>query len=59
MSDSRDEAVVTRPSECPFCHGRAVDTLAKIITITTFWRCRTCDATWTIASRAPSPARAR
>ena len=59
MSDSRVEDVVMRPSECPFCHGKAVDTLAKVITVTTYWRCRTCDGTWTIASRAPLPARAR
>lgn len=59
MSDSRVETVVTRPSECPFCHGGAVDTLAKVITVTTYWRCRTCEGTWTIASRAASPVRGR
>ena len=57
MSDSKVDAVVLRPSECPFCHGTAFDTLAKVITVTTFWRCRTCEGTWTIASQTPSPAR--
>jgi hypothetical protein len=42
---------------CPFCNGRAVDTLAKVITVTTYWRCRECDKTWTIASQTPSPRR--
>jgi len=59
MSDLRLNEAVTRPTNCPFCQSRAVDTLAKIITITTFWRCRHCDGTWTIASRQPTPARIR
>ena len=42
---------VTRPTMCPFCKGKAVDTLAKVITVTTYWRCRKCDKTWTIASQ--------
>lgn len=48
-----DEAV-SRPSQCPFCNGRAVDTLAKVITPDTSWRCRLCEKTWTIGSRKPS-----
>jgi hypothetical protein len=40
----------TRPTMCPFCKGRIIGTLAKVITVTTFWRCRECDRTWTIAS---------
>ena len=50
MSDSGFDEVVTRPTMCPFCKGKAVDTLAKVITKTTYWRCRHCDRTWTIAS---------
>jgi ribosomal protein L37AE/L43A len=45
---------VTRPSLCPFCGSKAVDTLAKVIAVTTYWRCRECDKTWTIASQTPS-----
>ena len=59
MSQTRTEMVVTRPSVCPFCKGKVVDTLAKIITETTFWRCRQCDGTWTIASLAASAPRIR
>jgi uncharacterized protein with PIN domain len=53
MSDSRFETV-PRPTVCPFCNGKVIDTLAKVITATTFWRCKQCDGTWTIASRAAS-----
>ena len=41
---------VTRPTVCPFCNGRIIDTLAKVLSVTTVWRCRGCDRTWTIAS---------
>ena len=37
--------------------SQAVDTLAKVITVTTYWRCRECDKTWTIASQAAAPRR--
>lgn len=40
---------ITRPTTCPFCSGRAVDTLAKVITAATLWQCRKCDGQWTIA----------
>jgi ribosomal protein L37AE/L43A len=50
MSDLPFTEAVTRPTECPFCKGRAIDTLAKVITVTTLWRCRKCEGTWTIAS---------
>lgn len=46
---------IPRPSMCPFCGGKAVDTLAKVITVTTYWRCRVCDKTWTIASQTAPP----
>ena len=51
-------ATIPRPSLCPFCGSRAVDTLAKVITVTTYWRCRGCDKTWTIASQTAPPRRA-
>jgi ribosomal protein L37AE/L43A len=53
--DSRFAEDVARPEACPFCKGRIIDTLAKVITVTALWRCRECDQTWTIASlKAPS-----
>jgi ribosomal protein L37AE/L43A len=57
MSQSRFGEAVTRPTTCPFCRGTRVDTIAKTITVKTLWRCRECEETWTIASRAASPAR--
>ena len=59
MSDSRIAEAVKRPTVCPFCKGKVVDTLAKVITATTYWRCLSCDKTWTLASVAASPARFR
>jgi transposase-like protein len=50
MSDSEFNEAVARPTMCPFCKGKVVDTLAKVITVKTFWRCRECDRTWTIAT---------
>jgi hypothetical protein len=41
---------VQRPSECPFCKRRLIDTLAKVINESTHWRCVSCNGTWTIAS---------
>ena len=43
---------VTRPAACPYCKGKAVDTLAKLFTVKTMWSCRKCDRTWTIAGLA-------
>lgn len=59
MFESRFNEVVTRPTTCPFCQAKRVDTIAKTITVTTLWRCRECGETWTIASRGASPARSR
>jgi hypothetical protein len=59
MFDSRFDEEVTRPAICPFCNGKVIDTLAKVITVTTCWRCRKCDKTWTIASLAASSPRSR
>jgi ribosomal protein L37AE/L43A len=57
MTESGFNNLVTRPTKCPFCQGKVVDTLAKTITLATLWRCRECDGTWTLASRAASSAR--
>ena len=62
MRDSRSENEVKRPTECPFCGRKGVGTLAKVITANTCWRCRGCEATWTMAglaskSRLPRPSR--
>jgi ribosomal protein L37AE/L43A len=59
MFESQFNAKVLRPALCPFCKSKAVDTLAKVITVTTFWRCRECEGTWTIAGQNPSSARYR
>jgi ribosomal protein L37AE/L43A len=56
MSESPLNGAVSRPTRCPFCTGRIIDTLAKMITVTTFWRCRECGGTWTIATHAASSA---
>jgi ribosomal protein L37AE/L43A len=54
MPDYRPDAPVTRPAKCPECDGKAIDTLAKVFSPTTVWRCRACDQTWTIRSHAAS-----
>jgi ribosomal protein L37AE/L43A len=59
MPDSRFAEDVARPVVCPFCKGRIIDTLAKAITVTSLWRCRECDRTWTIASLRASSTRLR
>jgi hypothetical protein len=57
IPDSRSADGGARPAICPFCHGKAVDTRATIVTVTTYWRCLECDRTWTIPSCAAVPAR--
>lgn len=59
MFESRFNEVVERPTACPFCQAKRVDTLAKAITVKTLWRCRECEQTWTIASRAAPAVRSR
>ena len=59
MPDPRVTGPVARPTECPFCNGKVFETLAKVITVTTFWRCRQCEGTWTIASQTPASPRPR
>ena len=51
-SPSTGSVTVARPTACPKCNGGIIDTLAKVITPTTCWRCRECEATWTIESLA-------
>jgi transposase-like protein len=51
---SESSAAVARPRACPYCDSRDVDTLAKKATVTTYWRCRVCERTWTIAGLAAS-----
>jgi len=52
---SRVDQPVVRPTHCPFCHAKSVDTFAKSFTPSTSWRCRTCEKTWTLASLKPVP----
>jgi hypothetical protein len=52
-------APAVRPAECPFCHGKAFDTLAKVISVNTWWRCRVCEGTWSIASQQAASPKAR
>jgi len=59
MYEPRDGMAVERPTTCPFCNGRIVGTLAKVINRLTLWRCRSCDRTWTIASLQPRRAEHR
>lgn len=54
MRDPTPERVTPRQVVCPFCNGKPVDTLAKVITETTFWRCLRCERTWTVAGLAAS-----
>jgi hypothetical protein len=53
MQELRLDVPIARPLTCPFCRGRVIDTLAKVITVHTCWRCRECDRTWTLAGGAP------
>ena len=40
------EEVVQKPAACPFCQAKAVGTLAKVITTSTYWRCQACGEIW-------------
>jgi hypothetical protein len=53
MASNSSATATERPSQCPFCRGHVVDTLAKVFTPTTMWRCLSCDKTWTLASLKP------
>ncbi len=54
MSELDPNDAITRPTRCPFCQGRVIDTLAKVITVSSLWRCRECEGTWRLATR-PGP----
>ena len=57
MPESPEPAA--RPTACPFCNSNRFDTLAKVITVNTWWRCRECEGTWSIASQQAAAPRAR
>jgi ribosomal protein L37AE/L43A len=57
MFETRFSEPAARPAMCPFCKSKIIDTHAKVITVTTFWRCRDCEQTWTIASQRSSSVR--
>jgi hypothetical protein len=40
------EQPVQCPDVCPFCQSKAVGTLAKVITVSTYWRCQACGEMW-------------
>ena len=51
MCEPRFDEKVLRPTVCPFCDGGRFDpVVADGVTAKTFWRCRECNQTWTIAS---------
>jgi len=58
MAISSDQTV-PRPAMCPHCHGTKFDTLAKVVTVMSLWRCRECEGTWTIASQDGASVRVR
>jgi transposase-like protein len=43
---AQTEQPVHRPEACPFCQSKAVGTLAKVITASTYWRCQSCGEMW-------------
>ena len=43
---AQTEQTVQRPEACPFCESKAVGTLAKVITASTYWRCQACGEMW-------------
>jgi ribosomal protein L37AE/L43A len=55
MYESRFTEQVQRPAHCPFCKSKIIGTLAKVITANSFWRCRECEKTWTIAGQPATP----
>lgn len=50
MCEPRFGEKVLRPTVCPFCGGLRFDpVVAGGVTAQTFWRCRECNQTWTLA----------
>ena len=37
-----------RPDRCPFCRSKAIGTVAKVITTTSYWRCQACGEVWNV-----------
>jgi len=35
-----------RPAQCPECGSKSLGTLAKVISVDTYWRCHSCGAVW-------------
>ena len=46
MNSMSAEKPAHRPDACPFCHSKAIGTLAKVITARTYWRCQACGEVW-------------
>jgi ribosomal protein L37AE/L43A len=46
MMPTSEATSVSPPEACPFCHSKAVETVAKVITPSTYWRCQTCGEIW-------------
>ena len=49
-----------KPESCPSCSSKAVGTLAKVITIDTYWRCQGCGESgirdeWSAPDRPAQP----
>ena len=40
------EVLGQRPEACPFCQSKAVGTIAKVVTPSTYWRCQGCGEIW-------------
>jgi hypothetical protein len=45
-SERERDTPVLKPEACPACGSRAVGTLAKVITVDTYWRCQGCGEIW-------------
>ena len=59
MSNPQAPETTMRPEACPECHSKIIETLAKVLNANSLWRCRSCEATWTIASQTAAGPRPR
>jgi len=49
---------VPRPTHCPECRSKSFGTLAKVVTVDTYWRCQACGMVWNEARcQASAPQR--
>lgn len=39
------------PARCPVCRSNDLTTTSKVITTSTYWRCRACGEVWNTARR--------